>query len=140
MNIFWLEDEPETIDVIQYQLRELGHSVLVSESFNSFSDDLEEIEDCKENIIIIDIRMIFNREMNFQCFHREISIRNSLDSGFEYFNNCLRERFSYVKIIFFSSKPRIEAIKDAKKHRIDESWIISKESTTDLIDLIKEIS
>jgi len=140
MKILWLEDEPETIDVIRHKLRELGHTILLSQSFNSFSDDLEDIEDCSENIIIIDIRMVFNVEMSFKCFKKEITIQNSLDSGFEYFNHCLRERFKDVKIVFFSSKPKLEAIKDAKKHKINESWIISKESTTDLIDLIKEMS
>jgi len=83
--------------------------------------------------------MIFNREMYFCCLGKKIKINNDLDSGFEYFNNCLRNRFEYVKIIFFSSKPQLEAIKDAQKHEIDTSLIVSKDYTIELLKIIKEI-
>ena len=140
MKILWLEDEPDTIDVIKNRLNEdLVKEIIVCQSFASFSDEIEELEDKKDNIIILDIRMIFNREMKFSCFGKVIKITNSLDSGFEYFNNCLRGRFKNVKIIFFSSKPQFEAIKDAKKHDIDTSLIVSKDYTTELLKIIKGI-
>jgi hypothetical protein len=83
--------------------------------------------------------MIFTREIKFTCFGKSKKIIASLDSGFEYFNHCIKNQFSQVKIVFFSSKPKEEAEFDAKKHNIDIDSIISKESTTDLIDLIKDI-
>jgi len=138
MNIVWLEDEPETIDIIKYQLEDyLGKEIMVCQSFVSFSNEIEELEDKRENVIIIDIRMIFNREMYFRCFGKRIKINNDLDSGFEYFNNCLKNRFRNLKVIFFSSKPQSEAIKDAEKHEIDTSLIVSKDYTTELINIIK---
>ena len=139
MKILWLEDEPETITVIKNKIRKYCSDIRVCQSFSSFSDDLEEFEDCEKNIIIIDIRMIFNREIEFSCFNKVVKITNELDSGFEYFNHCLNKRFSKVKIIFFSSKPQSEAMKDAKRHAIDTNRIISKEYTTELLNLIKEI-
>ena len=140
MNIVWLEDEPETIDIIKYQLEDyVGKEIMVCQSFVSFSNEVEELEDKRENVIIIDIRMIFNREMYFRCLGKKIKVNNDLDSGFEYFNNCLRNRFEHVKIIFFSSKPQLEAIKDAEKHAIDTNLIVSKDYTTELLKIIKGI-
>jgi DNA-binding NarL/FixJ family response regulator len=140
MNIVWLEDEPETIDIIKYQIEDyLGKEVMVCQSFVSFSNEVQELEDRADNIIIIDIRMIFNREMHFTCFEKVIKVKNDLDSGFEYFNNCLKDRFEHIKIIFFSSKPQTEAVKDAKKHEIDTNLIVSKDYTTELLKIIKGI-
>jgi len=138
MNIIWLEDEPETIDIIKYQLEKyIGKPINVCQSFISFSNEIEELEDKKDNVVIIDIRMIYNREMFFFCSGNKIKVNNDLDSGFEYFNYCLKNRFKHVKIIFFSSKPQSEAIKDAKKHDIDTGLIISKDYTTELLNIIK---
>ena len=138
MNIIWLEDEPETIDIIRYQLEKyIGKPINVCQSFISFSNEIEELEDKKDNVVIIDIRMIYNREMFFFCSGNKIKVNNDLDSGFEYFNYCLKNRFKHVKIIFFSSKPQSEAIKDAKKHDIDTGLIISKDYTTELLNIIK---
>ena len=138
MNIIWLEDEPETIDIIRYRLEKyIGKPINVCQSFISFSNEIEELEDKKDNVVIIDIRMIYNREMFFFCSGNKIKVNNDLDSGFEYFNYCLKNRFKHVKIIFFSSKPQSEAIKDAKKHDIDTGLIISKDYTTELLNIIK---
>ncbi|HIP13775.1 MAG TPA: hypothetical protein EYG73_13790 [Arcobacter sp.] len=138
MNIIWLEDEPETIDIIKHQLEKyISKPINVCQSFISFSNEIEELEDKKDNVVIIDIRMIYNREMFFFCFGNKIKVNNDLDSGFEYFNHCLKNRFKHVKIIFFSSKPQSEAIKDAKKHDIDTGLIISKDYTTELLNIIR---
>ena len=139
LKILWLEDEPETIIVIKNKIHKYCDDITVCQSFASFSDDLEEFEDHEQHIIIIDIRMIFNREIEFTCFNKVIKINNELDSGFEYFNHCLNSRFSKVKIIFFSSKSQQEAMKDAKRHKIDTNIIVSKEYTTELLNIIKEI-
>ena len=140
MKIVWLEDEPETIEVIRYRLEEYCREpIVVCQSFLRFSTAVKKLEDEKRAVIIIDIRMICNREIEFNCFEKRVKIYNELDSGFEYFNNCLRGRFENVTIVFFSSKPRAEAMEDAKRHQIDPNSIISKDSTTDLIDIIKEI-
>jgi len=140
MKIVWLEDEPETIEVIKYRLEEYCREPIeVCQSFLRFSTAVKKLEDEKQMVIIIDIRMICNREIKFNCFGKRVEIYNELDSGFEYFNSCLKGRFKKAKILFFSSKPRAEAIEDAKRHQIDTNTIISKDSTTDLIDIIKEI-
>ena len=136
--IIWLEDEPETIDVIKSLLKEYCDDICVRQSFIGFSNELEELEDVCNNIIIIDIRMIFSREMSFSCFEQQnIKINNELDSGFEYFNYCIKKRFEKVKVIFFSSKPKFDTMKDAKKHKIDTSLIVSKDFTSELISIIK---
>ena len=140
MRIIWLEDEPETITVIQNKIQKRCKShIVVCKTFASFSDELETIEDKPNFVIIIDIRMIFNRELTFSCFGQEVRIGQELDSGFEYFNNCLKGRFKQVKIIFYSSKPRHEAIKDAQKNLVDTELIVSKEHGIRLIQIIKEI-
>ena len=139
IKIIWLEDEPETIDVIKRKMEKYCNDIKVCQSFSSFSDDIEEFEDNEKHIIIIDIRMIFNREIAFSCFKKVIKINNELDSGFEYFNHCLKNRFQKVKIIFFSSKPQKEARIDAQKHAIDTKTIVSKEYTLELINIIKDI-
>ena len=140
MKILWLEDEPETIEVIRYRLEEYcSETIVVCQSFLRFSTAIKKLEDKCSTVIIIDIRMICNREIEFKCFDSSVKIYNELDSGFEYFNNCLKDRFEKVTILFFSSKPRAEAMEDAKRHQIDPNTIISKDSTTDLIDIIKEI-
>jgi len=140
MKIVWLEDEPETIEVIKYRLEEYCREpIVVCQSFLRFSTAIKKLADENRTVIIIDIRMICNREIEFNCFDNRVKIYNELDSGFEYFNNCLKGRFEKVTIVFFSSKPRAEAMEDAKRHQIDPNTIISKDSTTDLIDIIKEI-
>jgi len=140
MKIVWLEDEPETIEVIKYRLEEYcSEPIVVCQSFLRFSIAMKKLEDKRSTVLIMDIRMICNREIEFKCFGKSFKIYNELDSGFEYFNNCLRGRFENVTIVFFSSKPRAEAMEDAKRHQIDPNTIISKDSTTDLIDIIKEI-
>jgi len=138
MKIIWLEDEPETIEIVRDKILEFCSNMKVCKSFSSFSDELEELEDNEEEIIIIDIRMIFNSEIQFTCFGKPFSIHQKLESGFEYYNNCLRDKFLKTKIIFFSSKPHLEAQKDAKKHEIETDLIISKDYTTELISKIKE--
>jgi CheY-like chemotaxis protein len=137
--IIWLEDEPETIVVIKQKMEKYCKDIKICQSFSSFSDDIEDFEDSEQNMIIIDIRMIFNREIAFSCFEKVITINNELDSGFEYFNHCLKNRFEKVKIVFFSSKPQKEARIDAKKHAIDTKTIVSKEYTLELITMIKDI-
>jgi len=140
LKILWLEDEPETISVIKEILGiEYQCNIQVCESFTSFSDEIEDLQDLSHHIIIIDIRMICNQEVVFTCFGKRKKIINSLDSGFEYFNYCIAERFKKAKIIFFSSKPKEETCVDAKKHRIDTNLIVSKECTTELINIIKDI-
>ena len=137
--IIWLEDEPETIVVIKKKMEKYCKDIKICQSFSSFSDDIEDFEDSETNVIIIDIRMIFNREIAFSCFEKVITINNELDSGFEYFNHCLKNRFQKAKIVFFSSKPQKEARVDAKKHAIDTKTIVSKEYTIELINIIKDI-
>lgn len=140
MKILWLEDEPETIEVIQHLLEAYCREpIVVCQSFLRFSTAIKKLEDKRSTVIIIDIRMICNREIEFKCFDNTVKIYDELDSGFEYFNNCLQDRFKNVTILFFSSKPRAEAMEDAKRHQIDSNTIISKDSTTDLIDIIKGI-
>jgi len=137
MKIIWLEDEPETIEVIQDEITQYCSEIIICQSFLTFSEDIASLEDNGENIIIIDIKMIFNREIHFQCFNKTIKINNELDSGFEYFNHCLHGRFKNVKIIFFSSKPQKEAMEDAKRHNINSDIIISKEYTMELLEIIR---
>ena len=137
--IIWLEDEPETIVVIKKKMEKYCKDIKICQSFSSFSDDIEDFEDNEQNMIIIDIRMIFNREIAFSCFEKVITINNELDSGFEYFNHCLKNRFQKVRIVFFSSKPQKEARIDARKHAIDTKTIVSKEYTIELINIIKDI-
>jgi len=139
INIIWLEDEPETIFMIKKKMEKYCSNIKICQSFSSFSDDIEDFEDSEKNMIIIDIRMIFNREITFNCSEKVITINNTLDSGFEYFNYCLKNRFHKVKIVFFSSKPQKEARMDARKHAIDTKTIVSKEYTLELINIIKDI-
>jgi CheY-like chemotaxis protein len=139
--IIWLEDEPETIDVITNLLKEYCDDILVRQSFIGFSNELEDFEDVYNNVIIIDIRMIFSREMSFSCFEKEdIKINNELDSGFEYFNHCIKKQFKEVKVIFFTSKPKFDTMKDARKHKVNTSLIVSKDFTLELIEIIKGMS
>jgi len=139
MRIIWLEDEPETIDVVRRKLELICQDIDVCQSLASFSDEVEELEDKKDEVIIIDIRMIFNKEIEFTCLDRSFRIIKELESGFEYYRNCLRDRFDNVKIIFFSSKPQAEAQKEAIENSIDTDLIISKDYTLQLIEKIKEI-
>lgn len=139
MKIVWLEDEPETITIVQSKIEKFCTNIEVCKSFASFSDEIEELEDREKDVIIIDIRMFFNKESEFTCFKKSFQIKEEHDSGFEYFNNCLKERFKNARIIFFSSKPEKEAQNDAKKHDIDTHMIISKDYTTKLIKLLEEI-
>ena len=141
MRIIWLEDEPETISVIKNKIEKsfCCYPIIVCKSFSSFSDEIEELDDEPMHVIIIDIRMIFNRELTFTCFGQPVKITQELDSGFEYFNNCLKGRFQKAKIIFYSSKPQHEAIKDAQTNLVDTDLIVSKEHGSQLIQIIKEI-
>jgi len=138
--ILWLEDEPESIEVIKYCLGSYCSKIIVRQSFASFSDYLEEFEDVSSNVIIVDIRMIFSREMTFSCFDKtDIKIYNEHDSGFEYFNACIKDRFSNVTVIFFSSKPKDETLKDAKRYKVESHLVVSKDCTSDLIKFIQEM-
>ena len=138
--ILWLEDEPESIEVIKHLLEDYCDNIVVRQAFTAFSDCLEEFDDVSSNVIIIDIRMIFSREMTFSCFEKEdIKIYNEHDSGFEYFNACIKNKFSKVTVIFFSSKPKEETLKDAKRYKVDTHLIVSKDCTSDLINFIKEM-
>lgn len=138
--ILWLEDEPESIEVLKHELKVYCENIIVRESFAGFSDFLEDFEDLSNNVIIIDIRMMFSREMSFSCFEKEdIKIYNEHDSGFEYFNACIKNKFSKVTVIFFSSKPKEETLKDAKRYKVDMHLIVSKDCTTDLISFVKDI-
>ncbi len=139
MKIVWLEDEPETITIVQNKIEEFCTDIEICKSFASFSDALEDLEDIKSNVIIIDIRMFFNKESEFTCFKSIFTIKEPHDSGFEYFNKCIKEHIHNAQIIFFSSKPEKEAHDDASKHGIDMHMIISKDYTTRLIKLLKEL-
>jgi len=140
IEIIWLEDEPETISVIKHILEsKYSCKIKVCKSFSSFSNELELFVDGQNRIIIIDMKMIFTSEMKFTCFGKSYKIISSSDNGFEYFNYCIKNNFTQSKIIFFTSKSKEEAKLDAKKYQINSDSINSKDSTTDLIDLIKEI-
>jgi DNA-binding NarL/FixJ family response regulator len=136
--IIWLEDEPETIDVLKNRMKRYCGDITICQSFSRFSTKIKDMEDSDDNLIIIDIRMIFNKEIYFNCFEkRDIRVTSELDSGFEYFNECLNNRFKNVKIVFYSSKPRTEAIEDAKKHNINRDLIVSKEYSMELLNIAK---
>jgi CheY-like chemotaxis protein len=138
MKILWLEDEPETIEVIINDIQSFCKNIIVMKCFASFSDELEEFQDIPSNKIILDIRMLFNKEIEFTCFDTQHKIDKQLDAGFEYFNCCLRDRFKHATIIFFSSKPELDAKLDAKIYEIDTDKIVSKDFTTKLIDILKD--
>lgn len=57
MKIVWLEDEPETIDMIKYQIQELCNDISVCQSFTKFSDEVEELEDREDTVIIIELML-----------------------------------------------------------------------------------
>ena len=141
MNIIWLEDELETIEGIYNDILEYCVTLVPCKCFASFSDEIddENFEDIRSNIIIIDIQMLFNIENNFTCFNETFKIHNKNYSGFEYFNYCIQDRFKNVTIIFYSSNSLEQATKDAKKYNIEKAYIVSKESSTDLLNIIKDI-
>ncbi len=138
MKIVWLEDDPKTIQNVEEDIKEkLNTKAVICESFSEFSQELYELEDSDENIIIIDIRMLFNKENEFACFDNEFKIEEDLDAGFEYYKECLKKRFSKTKITFFTSKPFDEAKHDAKKYGIDTNMLITKDDVKRLFKFIK---
>ncbi len=138
MKILWLEDELETIEVISCEIRKFCQDITIKKSLSTFSDELEALKDHKDNKIIIDIRMIFNNEIEFTCFKNRYKIQEKLDAGFEYFNYCIKGNFPKSTIIFFSSKPELDAQLNAEKHLIDTDKIVSKDSTIKLLDILKD--
>lgn len=140
MKIVWLEDEPETIDVVRRKLEDICTDIEVCQSFASFSDELNELKDREDEVLIVDIRMIFNTDIEVTCRGTEpFKIIKELEGGFEYYQKCLKSRFKNLKILFFSSKPQKEAQKEAQENDINIEWIISKDNTMTLIEKIKEI-
>jgi hypothetical protein len=139
MKIVWLEDDLKTIrNSVNYIKEKTAVTPVLCENFAEFSDVLEEIEDDAANIVIIDIRMLFNTEYGFSCFDKEFKVKQELDGGFEYFKKCIQEHFSNTKVLFFTSKPLDEAKRDAKKYDIDTSMIITKDNINLLVKIIKE--
>jgi len=140
IEIIWLEDEPETISIIKHILEsKYSCKIKVCQSFASFSTEVELFKDSPNHLIIIDIKMIFTSEMKFRCFGKNQKNITSSNNGFDYFDYCIKDNFTQAQIVFFSQKSKEEAEQDAKKYQITRGVIVSKESTTDLIDLIKEI-
>ncbi len=138
MKIVWLEDDPKTIRNIEIDIREkLETKAVICESFSEFSQELYELEDSSENIIIIDIRMLFNKENEFECFDKEFRIEEELDAGFEYYKECLKNKFKKTKITFFTSKPFDEAKHDARRYGIDINMLITKDDVKRLFTFIK---
>ena len=145
MKIIWLEDEPETIEVIQGVIVDECKTIsepdiIVCQSFASFGDELDKIEGSKEYIIIIDIRMNANNEAQFNCNNKEVKVINKLNSGFEYYNYCIKDRFKDINIIFYSSKPLSSIKEDAKEHNINIDLIVTKENSLELLERVKKIS
>ena len=145
MKIIWLEDEPETIEVILGvildECKKIKESdIVVCQSFASFGDELENIDNPKECIIIIDIRMNANNEAKFTCNNQEIKVTNKLNSGFEYYNYCIKSniKFRDSTIIFYSSKPLSSIKEDAKEHNIDTKLIVTKENSLELLNRVKK--
>ncbi len=138
MKIIWLEDDPKTIRNNIDLLKEKLHTKpVICECFAEFSQELELVEDSSDTVLVIDIRMLFNIEDEFSCFDKIFSVKHELDAGFEYFKSCLENRFSKVKMLFFTSKPLKEAKSDAKKYLIDTHKIVTKDDINRLIELIK---
>ncbi len=139
MKIVWLEDDPTTIRNVEFDIKEeLKTKTVICESFSEFSQELYELEDSEENIVIIDIRMLFNKENEFSCFEKDFKISEELDAGFEYYKECLKNRFSKTKITFFTSKPFDEAKHDARKYNIDINMLITKDDVKKLFAFIKD--
>jgi len=138
MKIIWLEDDPKTIRSSINRIEDnLKIDVQICECFAEFSEQLYALEDAKDNIIVIDIRMLFNIEDKFFCFDKEFNVKEELDAGFEYFKECIEKRFSKTKIVFFTSKPLEEAKSDAKNYDIDTNMIITKDDINRLLSFIK---
>jgi len=140
MRILWLEDEPITIEVVQDKMSKYCIDIEVYESFSGFSDELEELDDSEENIVILDIRMLVNSELKYRCFGKSFLIEKELEAGFEYYINCMKKRFNFLQIIFFSSKPSQSAKEDAVIYKLNPDQIISKEDFLQLIEIIKGAS
>ncbi|CAA6813434.1 MAG: Unknown protein [uncultured Sulfurovum sp.] len=140
MKIVWLEDEPETIDVVRRKLEIIYRDIIICKSFASFSDELDELEDKSDEVLILDIRMIFNTDIEVTCKGSEaFTIIKELEGGFEYYQKCLKARFNNLRILFFSSKPQKEAQEEAHENDVPIEWIISKDNTMQLLEKIKEI-
>ena len=138
MKIVWLEDEPETIEVIVWEFEDTVEDIdiEVCQTFNNFTNKLSKLEDSIDNAVIIDIRMNADMELSFNCNNKPVKITNRLTSGFEYYNNCIRDRFKNIKTIFYSSKPLKSIEEEAREHLIDIDLIVTKENSLDLIKKI----
>ncbi len=138
MKIIWLEDDIKTVRNSINQIREkIGVKPVVCENFAEFSDALETLEDREDEVIIIDIRMLFNMENQFSCFEKVFTVEQELDGGFEYYRECISERFERAKVLFFTSKPLQEAKRDAKKYSIDVDMIITKDNLNAMLKVIR---
>ena len=138
MKIVWLEDDLKTVRGSMNHIRDkIGVKAQICEHFSELSDALEALEDSAENVIIIDIRMLFNMETEFSCFDKVFRVHEELDGGFEYFKECIEGRFQNAKILFFTSKPLEEAKKDARKFGISTSQIITKDNLTELLKILR---
>lgn len=140
MRILWLEDEPITIEVVREKMLKYCSTIEVYESFSAFSDELEDIADSDEVIVILDIRMLVNCEMKYRCFGKSFLIEKELEAGFEYYLQCIKKRFRFLQVIFFSSKPSQSAKEDAVAYKINPKQIISKEDFLQLIEITKGVS
>jgi len=140
MRILWLEDEPITIEVVIDKMLKYCPSIEVYESFSAFSDELEDLEDKKGMILIIDIKMLVNRELRYSCFGDDFLVEKELEAGFEYYFQCIKRRFRSLEVIFFSSKPSDRAKEDAYIYRVDPKRIISKQDFLELIEVVKGVS
>ena len=138
MKIVWLEDDLKTIrSSMNYIQEKIGVKAQICENFSEFSDALELLEDLPENVIIIDIRMLFNMEITFSCFDKTFHVDEELNGGFEYFKECIEGRFTKARVLFFTSKPLEEAKKDARKFNISTSLIITKDNLHALLRVLR---
>ncbi len=138
MKIIWLEDDPQTVrNTVNYIQDEIDAYIIICKSFAKFSQELYMLDDDNKNIIIIDIRMLFNLENEFSCFDKTFFIENELNAGFQYYHECLESKFSKTKIVFVTSKPFEEAKEDAKQYNIDVNLILTKDEPDSLLNFLK---
>ena len=138
MKIIWLEDEPETIFVIKTEIEKYCSDIEVCQSFSRFSNELEKLT-TEKYLIILDIRILFNSEFKTECFEKSFYIDHELEAGFEYYLECLKDRFDDNRIIFLSSKTLKNSQKDGEKYHVLPKQIIEKEDIAQLIERIKNV-
>jgi len=139
MKIIWLEDEPDTIFVIQTEVKEHCKELIVCQSFSKLSNELEKIKDNSDYLIILDIRIVFYQELEINCFQKKFKITKELEAGMEYYLECLKSKFREDRIIFLSSKTLKNAQEDGRRYHISPQQIIAKEDFTQLITRIKNV-